>query len=103
MGCYRHLTRDDREEIAVLRAAGRSMRAIAAAVGKPPLYRPLSAGRCAMRSAATLGTACRSLASCFSEHCPQLYPPITLNQTPAAPDNAPTTSGSRKISSSVCL
>jgi IS30 family transposase len=31
MGCYRHLTRDDREEIAVLRAAGRSMRAIAAA------------------------------------------------------------------------
>jgi transposase, IS30 family len=36
MGCYRHLTRDDREEIAVLRASGRSMRAIAAAVGKAP-------------------------------------------------------------------
>ena len=35
MGCYRHLTRDDREEIAALRAAGHSMRAVAAAVGKP--------------------------------------------------------------------
>jgi IS30 family transposase len=34
MGCYRHLTRDNREEIAVLRAAGRSMRSIAAAIGK---------------------------------------------------------------------
>jgi IS30 family transposase len=36
MGCYRHLTRDDREEIAALRAAGHSMRAVAAAVGKAP-------------------------------------------------------------------
>jgi IS30 family transposase len=34
MGCYRHLTRDDREEIAALRAAGHSMRTIAAAIGK---------------------------------------------------------------------
>lgn len=34
MGCYRHLTRDDREEIAVLRAAGRSMRSVSAAIGK---------------------------------------------------------------------
>jgi len=34
MGCYRHLTRDDREEIAALRAAGHSMRAVAAAIGK---------------------------------------------------------------------
>ena len=36
MGCYRHLTRDDREEIAALRAAGHSMRAVAATVGKAP-------------------------------------------------------------------
>lgn len=36
MGCYRHLTRDDREEIAVLRAAGHSMRSVAAAVGRAP-------------------------------------------------------------------
>ncbi|MCZ6666956.1 MAG: helix-turn-helix domain-containing protein, partial [Gammaproteobacteria bacterium] len=36
MGCYRHLMRDDREEIAALRAAGHSMRAVAAAVGKAP-------------------------------------------------------------------
>ena len=36
MGCYRHLTRDDREEIAALRASGHSMRAVAAAVGKAP-------------------------------------------------------------------
>lgn len=34
MGRYRHLTRDDREEIAALRAAGHSMRAVAAAIGK---------------------------------------------------------------------
>ena len=34
MGCYRHLTRDDREEIAALRAAGHSMRAVAATVGE---------------------------------------------------------------------
>lgn len=31
MGCYCHLTRDDREEIAVLRAEGHSMRSVAAA------------------------------------------------------------------------
>jgi len=36
MGCYRHLTRDNRDEIAVLRAAGGSLRAIAAAIGKAP-------------------------------------------------------------------
>ena len=36
MGCYRHLTRDDRDEIAVLRAAGHTMRAIAMAMGKAP-------------------------------------------------------------------
>jgi uncharacterized membrane protein len=35
MGCYCHLTREDREEIAVLRAAGHSMRAVAAAA---PLF-----------------------------------------------------------------
>lgn len=34
MGFYRHLTREDREEIAVLRAAGHSMRAVAAAIGR---------------------------------------------------------------------
>ena len=34
MRFYRHLTRDDREEIAVLRAAGHSMRSVAAAIGK---------------------------------------------------------------------
>ncbi len=34
MGCYRHLTRDDREEIAALRTAGHSMRAVAAAIGR---------------------------------------------------------------------
>jgi IS30 family transposase len=34
MGCYRHLTRDDREEIAALRAAGHSMRSVSAAIGK---------------------------------------------------------------------
>ena len=36
MGFYRHLTRDDREEIAVLRTAGHSMRAVAAATGRAP-------------------------------------------------------------------
>ena len=34
MGSYRHLTRDDREEIAALRASGHSMRAVAATIGK---------------------------------------------------------------------
>ena len=34
MGRYRHLTRDDREEIAALRASGHSMRAVAATIGK---------------------------------------------------------------------
>lgn len=36
MGAYRHLTRDDRDEIAVLKAAGWSQRRIAEAVGKSP-------------------------------------------------------------------
>ena len=36
MGSYRHLTRDDRDEIAVLKAAGWSQRRIAEAVGKSP-------------------------------------------------------------------
>ena len=36
MGCYRHLSRDDREEIAVLRAAGHSNAGIAAAIGRAP-------------------------------------------------------------------
>lgn len=36
MGIYRHLTREDREEIAVLRAAGHSNAAIAAALGRSP-------------------------------------------------------------------
>jgi IS30 family transposase len=34
MECCRHLARDDREEIAVLRTAGQSMRTVAAAIGK---------------------------------------------------------------------
>jgi IS5 family transposase len=36
MGSYRHLSREDREEIAVLRAAGHSSAAIAAALGGSP-------------------------------------------------------------------
>jgi IS30 family transposase len=36
MGSYRHLSREDREEIAVLRAAGRSNAGIAAALGRAP-------------------------------------------------------------------
>ena len=36
MGAYRHLTRDNRDEIAVLKAAGWSQRRIAEAVGKSP-------------------------------------------------------------------
>ena len=34
MGSYRHLSREDREEIAVLRAAGHSNAGIAAALGR---------------------------------------------------------------------
>ena len=36
MGSYRHLSREDREEIAVLRAAGHCNAAIAAALGRSP-------------------------------------------------------------------
>ena len=47
MGCYRHLTRDDREEIAALRTAGHSMRAVAAASrfsGGTPAHSAAGAG-----------------------------------------------------------
>ncbi len=36
MGSYRHLSREDREEIAVLRAAGHANAGIAAALGRSP-------------------------------------------------------------------
>ena len=36
MGSYRHLSREDREEIAVLRATGRSNAVIAATLGRAP-------------------------------------------------------------------
>ena len=36
MGKYRHLTPEDREQIAVLRAAGRTNGALAAAIGRSP-------------------------------------------------------------------
>ena len=36
MGCYRHLTPEDREEIAAMRAAGHRNSAIAAALGRSP-------------------------------------------------------------------
>ena len=36
MGSYRHLSREDREEIAVLRAAGHANAGIAAALGRAP-------------------------------------------------------------------
>ena len=36
MGSYRHLSREDREQIAVLRAAGHSSAGIAAALGRAP-------------------------------------------------------------------
>ena len=36
MGSYRHLSREDREQIAILRAAGHSNAGIAAALGRSP-------------------------------------------------------------------
>ena len=56
MGKYRHLTPEDREQIAILRAAGWTMRAIAVSIGKSvaPFYAGIDMlwinSRCRLRS-----------------------------------------------------
>ncbi len=53
MGLYRHLSREDREQIAVLRAAGHSNAGIAAALGRAPPTISREIKRNALDSAAT--------------------------------------------------